>query len=348
MVDFDVYRTAGARAIATEPLYRPDDGHFQFKYFPAFALAMAPFAGLNREVAQVVWYAGSIGLLVVFVRWSIDALPDRRRPRSWLVWLTILFVGKFYVRELALGQTNGLLGVSLVGALIAVQRRQALLTGVLVGLGAFVKPYALVLVPWLLVASGVSAVAVSLAVVGAGLVLPAVVYGWNGNLEQVLGWYRTVTETTAPNLLVNENVSLATMWAKWIGVGEATSALAVVSAAAVMGVAVATWTKRRAVSEPSYLEFGQLMILVPLLSPQGWDYVFLLATPAVVCLLDRLRDVNTAQRVLTVAALAMMGLTIYDVIGRTLYFWLIEKAIISVAAIGLLVGLARLRYRALA
>ena len=72
------------------------------------------------------------------------------------------------------------------------------------------------------------------------------------------------------------------------------------------------------------------MLLVPLLSPQGWDYVFLLATPAVVCLLDRLRDVNTAERVFTVAALAMMGLTIYDVVGRTLYFWLISIAIISV------------------
>ena len=118
---------------------------------------MAPFASLNRNVAQVVWYTGSIGLLVVFVRWSIDALPDRRRSRQWLVWLTILFVGKFYVREVNLGQTNGLLGVALVGALMAIQRGQAVHAGALVGLGAFVKPYALVLLPWLLVASGVKA-----------------------------------------------------------------------------------------------------------------------------------------------------------------------------------------------
>ena len=157
-----------------------------------------------------------------------------------------------------------------------------------------------------------------------------------------------MTDTTAPNILVNENVSLATMWAKWMGVGEFTSALAVASAAVVIAITVAGWTRRRALSEPSYLEFGQLMLLVPLLSPQGWDYVFLLATPAVICLLDRLRDVGTAERVLTVAALAMMGLTIYDVVGRTLYFWLISIAIISVAAIGLLVSLAHLRYRALA
>jgi hypothetical protein len=51
---------------------------------------------------------------------------------------------------------------------------------------------------------------------------------------------------------------------------------------------------------------------------------------------------------LTVAAMAMMGLTICDVIGRTLYFRLISIAIISVAAIGLLVSLAHLRYHALA
>ena len=35
----------GGRArLAAEPLYRPDDGHYQFKYWPAFALAMVPFA----------------------------------------------------------------------------------------------------------------------------------------------------------------------------------------------------------------------------------------------------------------------------------------------------------------
>src|SRR5215510_2042748 len=32
MPDFQVYWTAGARALAAEPLYRTDDGHYQFKY----------------------------------------------------------------------------------------------------------------------------------------------------------------------------------------------------------------------------------------------------------------------------------------------------------------------------
>ena len=44
MRDFAVYRQAATRALYAEPLDRPEDGHFQFKYLPIFAYAMAPFA----------------------------------------------------------------------------------------------------------------------------------------------------------------------------------------------------------------------------------------------------------------------------------------------------------------
>ena len=52
-----MYRTASVRALAAEPLYRPEDGHLtEYKYLPAFAFAMAPFGALPREAATVVWY----------------------------------------------------------------------------------------------------------------------------------------------------------------------------------------------------------------------------------------------------------------------------------------------------
>ena len=37
LVDFVVPRTAAERFLAHEPLYRPEDGHYQYKYLPAFA-----------------------------------------------------------------------------------------------------------------------------------------------------------------------------------------------------------------------------------------------------------------------------------------------------------------------
>jgi hypothetical protein len=347
-VDFDVYRTAGVRALAAEPLYRVEDGHYQFKYWPAFALAMAPFAELDPEVGKVVWFGLSVALLAWFVRQSVRALPARRQTTTRLLWLTALVMGKFYVKELVNGQTNALLGVMLLGALLTARRNHRVLAGTLIGAAVFVKPYALVLLPWLAVTQGVSAVLACGGVVGAGLLMPAAVYGWSGNLDLLTAWYRTVINTTAPNLLFPENISLASMWAKWIGPGTTASAMAAATSVAAIGLAIAVWFRRRAVSEPDYLEFGFLLLLVPLLSPQGWDYVLLLATPAVVCLMDRWTAVPMGWRAATGVAIGLMSVTIFDLLGRVLYGRLMMMAIVSVCAIVLAGSLAHLRWRSLA
>ena len=83
----------------------------------------------------------------------------------------------------------------------------------------FVKPYALVLLPWLAWTAGWRALVVFGLVLAAGLLLPAATYGWNGNLTLLHEWYRTVTDTTGPNLLGAETISFASMWAKWLGPG---------------------------------------------------------------------------------------------------------------------------------
>jgi hypothetical protein len=348
MVDFAVYRTAAVRALEAEPLYRADDGHYQFKYLPAFALAMAPFAWMAPETAKAVWYALSVALLVVFVASSIRGLPERRLSTAMLVWLTVLLMAKFYAHELNLGQTNILLGAVLVSGLLAAERGQAALAGALVGLGVFVKPYAVILLPWLLPGVGLQGVAAAAVVLMSGLLLPSLVYGWGGNIDEVLGWYRTVTDTTAPNLLQPENVSLATMWAKWLGPGPLAGRLAIATVAlALIVVAWAVWRRSR-VRIPAYLEFGLLMLLVPLISPQGWDYVLLVATPAVVCLVDRFGEMTPPWRVVTALAAVLMSFTIFDLLGRALYTRLMAVNIVSVAALALFAALAHLRGRALA
>ena len=215
LVDFEVYRTAAARALAAQPLFRLDDGHYQYKYLPAFAFVMAPFAWLPKALAEAVWFALSVAMAAWFVRMSLLAVPDRRLSDDALIWLALLLMGKFLVKELAFGQTNILLGLVLLGAALAAQRGRHLAAGVLVGVGVFVKPYALVFVPWLMWVSGASALAAFSGVIAVGLLLPAAVYGWAGNLDLLAGWYRIVTGATAHTLLAHENISFASMWAKW-------------------------------------------------------------------------------------------------------------------------------------
>ena len=90
------------------------------------------------------------------------------------------------------------------------------------------------------------------------------------------------------------------------------------------------------------------LLLVPLLSPQGWDNVLLLTTPAVVCLVDGWGDLGPAWRGLVAASLAAMGLTLYDVLGRSLYTRFMALSLVSVCAILVAVSLAPVRWKALA
>ena len=85
LVDFVVPRTAAARFLAHEPLYRPDDGHYQYKYLPAFAPLMVPFTWVPKQVAEVTWFALTVAMAWAFVRLSLAALPDRRLSARVLV-----------------------------------------------------------------------------------------------------------------------------------------------------------------------------------------------------------------------------------------------------------------------
>lgn len=348
MVDFEVYRTAAIRVLAAEPLYRPSDGHYQLKYLPAFAIAMTPFAWLSAGVAKFAWFALSVLWLLWLVGGSVIALPDRRLTPTALALVTILLMAKFYGHELTLGQANALLGALLVSALLALVRGRVAVAAVLIGLAVFVKPYAIVVWPWLAVTRGTRAAAIAAAAIAVGLLAPAAVYGWHGNLDQIAAWWHTVTVSTEPNLLDTDNTSLAAMFAKWLGVGATATVLTALASIAIVAVVTAIVWSRRAVAQPLFLEFAAILVAIPLLSPQGWDYVLLLGTPAVACLVDRWRDLGAGWRAGVVAALVTMGLTTFDVMGRAAYGAFMRFSGITIAALVVLAALAELRRRRLA
>jgi hypothetical protein len=348
LVDFKVYETAATRALHGETLYRAEDGHWQFKYLPAFALVMAPFAVVPPEVGRGVWFALSCALLAVFLRQCIQALPDRRLTSSQLTWLTMLILGKCFVKELILGQTNLLFGVLSMSALLAARRDRRALSGLGVGLAVLVKPYALIFVPWLLLAAGVPALAAFAVVLMCGLALPVVTFGWHGNVSLLVSWYRTVTDTTATNLLFPENISFATMWAKWVGATVIARGLALLTVFGSVSVVGVTALMRRRVSQPDYLEFGLLMLLVPLISPQGWDYVLLLGAPVVMCIIDRWPHIGTGWKVAAAASFGAIGFTIFDLLGRTAYTQLMAWSVVTVGAIVCGVCAVSLREQSLA
>jgi hypothetical protein len=275
----------------------------------------------------------------------VRTLPDRRWPCLALAAVTALVMAKFFVRELALGQTNALLAVLLLPSVVRPERHPKL-AGLATGAAVFVKPYAVLLLPWLALRRPRAAMLSAAAALLIGLALPIARYGWTGNLVLLGDWWQTVTDTTAPNLLHPDNISVASLWAKWLGESPVATALAAASAIALLVDACLTW-RRTTLTATAYLEAGLLMLLMPLLSPQGWDYVLLLGTPVVVAVIDRWRELPAGARQLFIGVALVFATPIRLFLSVEAYAAVMGTAIVSVAAIVLVAIGSSLRARGL-
>jgi hypothetical protein len=141
----------------------------------------------------------------------------------------------------------------------------------------------------------------------------------------------------------SDNVSLASMYAKWFGATATAHTFTVVTAVALLGLAAAVFLGRRDVPQPDGLEAGLLIALTPLLSPQGWDYVLVVCTPAVVCLVNHVDRLPRALRLLFAVAIAAIGLTIFDLVGRTVHAALIRMSVITLGVMTVIALLGVLR-----
>jgi hypothetical protein len=345
MPDLEVYWTAASRASHAEALYRPEDGHYQFKYLPAFAVLTIPLAAVSLDIAKAIWFVTSVALLGLLLALSLRLLPDRRR-RVWvLIALTALVMLKFYGHELVLGQMNALFAVIVVVAILAARDGRETALGALVALAIVVKPYAVIFLPWLAARRQRASI---IAVLAGGVIvalLPAVVYGLQSDIQLHRDWWLTVTTSTAPNLMNADNVSIAAMWTKWIGMGRPAAILAAATSAIALGSAAITFARRTSVPSPDPLEGAMLLTLIPLLSPQGWDYVFLVSTPAIMLLVNYDDMLPRIVRGLSWIALAVIALSVYDIMGRTAYSVFMSLSAITVCYFVVVAALYALRVR---
>jgi hypothetical protein len=257
-------------------------------------------------------------------------------------------MAKFVGHELVLGQVNLLLATLVVAATLALRRGRDAWAGVLITAAVIVKPYAVLFLPWIAAQRRWRAVVAAGAVAVAAAALPVPAYGLRGTWELHRAWWTTVTESTAPNLLNQDNVSIAAMFAKWLSPGPEAAASAALTSLLLAGVAIFVFARRAGVDAPEPLEASLLLTLLPLLSPQGWDYVFLVSTPAVMLIVNEHDRLPRPLRVLSAIALATIGLSLYDVLGRERYAAFMALSIITLCFLVVIASLVALRTKKIA
>jgi hypothetical protein len=348
MPDFEVYWRAAVRAAAAEPLYRAEDGHYQFKYLPGFAVLALPLGWFDLAVAEGLWYGSSVVLLLVLFRISRDLLPDQRKPTAALVTFAVLTMGRFYARELGLGQVNLLFAVVVAAAMLAMKRRRELLAGGLVAASLVLKPYGIILLPWLVARRRLPALAAACVGLVIAALLPLPLYGAEGTARLHRAWWETVVSTTAPNLLTPENVSWLAMYSRWLGPGPLADALTLATLGVAGIVAIVVWRARRGLAFPEGLEGGLLLLLIPFISPQGWDYVLLIGTPALFWLANYADELPRRLQPVVLVACSAVGLAIYDVMGRAGYLWFLNMSGVAICFATIFTALIGLRMRHIA
>ena len=222
------------------------------------------------------------------------------------------------------------------------------LAGLLLGGSILIKPYGIVFLPYLIARLRRAALVGLGSCLAAGLFLPVISYGLLGTRAELTGWIRTLRETTVPTLTNTGNISVFSLYAKWPVADAAAMILLVITVVGLMVVCLVIFARRRQVAFPEYLEVSLLLTLIPLLSPQGWDYVLLVSTPAVMCLVNYFGDLPRRLRVVVGVSLATVGFSLFDLMGRTAYYAFMSLSVITLCYFVLVAALYHLRAQSLA
>jgi len=354
MADFEVNAKAGLRLGWGETLYRVEDGHYQFKYPPFAAIIYLPLSGLTPAAAKAVWY------IILLLAWAaVIFLTDKlvaggRQTPAWLAWIPLAVLGRYFLRELELGQINLLITLILLAMtslLVRAEKRSApraeTAAGFLWGLSVALKPYALIFLPYFILKKKFRPLGAGLSFLAAAFVLPSAFYGFSGNWTVHREWVRSLSQSTPHLLASQDNASLLALFNKWTGLPDLSFTLWALSLAVLAGLVFLVVRKGRTLDDPIPLDSGLLLLLIPLISPLGWDYTFLSSVLAVRLIGQRFFDFRLPGRLVLALPCLVIPLSLYDLMGRPLYARFMSLSIITLCFLVLAGYAAALRFKKL-
>ena len=351
MIDFEVGYVAGNRLLAGESLYRASDGHFAYKYLPGAALLQMPFSLPPPAAAKALFYLFSVGCLVAALYLAYDLLPEGPGRRPALAVWTFVILAKYLLREIHLGQINliilVLLLLSLKWHLPGPEGRTAArdaAAGACWALATMLKPYGLVFVPYLVLTGRFRALAAGLACSGLVTAATLLFYTPAEMIQAHVDWWRSLSVSTPPLLLNEDNISLLAFFTRWLGPGSVArlAALAAVAGAALLVLLVTL--RGRGQPRAVVLDGAILTTLIPLLAPLGWNYTLLMSLGAVMLLLRRRDRFGPLARGVLLADLVTIALATSSVIGGTLHAAFEARSIPTIQFAVLIGYLAALRF----
>jgi hypothetical protein len=197
--DFNVFLTAAATLLTDDHLYvieSPTAGFYV--YFPLFAMLFVPFTLLPPALALSIWTILNILLICWIVATFFRAMMgfpiwDLEMKDRFAICVPAVFASlEFMLVNLRNGQTNILILALTIFAFYLYRKQKDAGSGFVLGIAAVLKIFSLPLAFWMLLRQKMVVVLGTLLGVLTGLAIPALVLGWNRNLEYIAYWIQFI------------------------------------------------------------------------------------------------------------------------------------------------------------
>ncbi len=351
MRDLEVYQKTALRMVNGEDLYRAveDDPyeHYVYKYSPPAAMFFIPLILPGLTVSKFLYWVfltfifGSI-LYNMKVIFTGKAEMNSRITGSLM--LATAIVGTHFFRELHLGQVNLLLLGAYIYALRCFLARQSAGFGVLMAASIFIKPFALIFIPFLLVLRKFKESMYFAGFTILLFILPFAFYpDITGFMDLYASWIRELGIEMADKqgLLAEGNHTLFSVVARFTPVGflemnETGRYIYQLLVLGLLGTLIFWFLFKKKVADAPARIFIILISFIPLLAFTS-NNAFIFTLPLIAYLLFKYRELNVYFKVLFILSCILIGGNIYDLLGRELFNILWGMSVYTWGTIGLLV-----------
>jgi hypothetical protein len=282
-------------------------------------------------------------------RFKVDDDPGRINT---VILLTALVMSVHVSRELELGQVNQLLFVMYIIAVYFLSKGKDFLSALFLAASLFLKPFALLFLPWLLLRKKWKMLLLFILLVVGFAVLPVVFTGPRHIVSQYQGWFgeMAIELSHKQTLLAQENHTIFSLISRYTPlrytqfvVGHVALFQGIVLA--LIGAGFYYFMRRgRSLERGFACEAAVLISLIPLCTFTSHN-AFGFAELAVIGLLYYFKAMPLPGKICSVLGMICIGGNIYDIVGRKLWFILNDLSVVGVGAVLLIASCVFLRQK---
>ncbi|MEN8224363.1 MAG: glycosyltransferase family 87 protein [Bacteroidota bacterium] len=340
LADLEVYYKTAERMIDGGELYRgaEDDPyeHYVFKYSPPSTLLFIPLLPFTLTAAKYLyWFILTVimGAVLYTLKSIFTGKPPSDRLVSGILIIAIIITGTHFFRELELGQVNLLMLGMYIFSLRFMLLKKPAAAGALLALSIFIKPFALIFFPLLLLYGRFREMLYILGFAILYFLLPLIFYsdisvywGLYASWFQELG----IELSSKQELLASGNHTIFSVLARYSPISKITTTetgrylYQIILLTLIAGLFF-YHIYRRKVNDSFERLFIILTAFIPLLAFTSQN-AFIFTLPLIVYLLFKFRQVNIYFKLLFILCCLLIGGNIYDLMGRELFdlFWSIS------------------------